>query len=142
MTTSTRDEHQPRTQIAETVFQEVRRVVPEVLSSELNLTSSLSEVGLDSLQKMDVVNALEKTFRMRFKEEWLYDMETCGDLVARIELTRRTVDDSHDFDIETIATAHQGALRHAAQPQDAAIRAVQHVHAQATAVPRLAIWRT
>jgi acyl carrier protein len=85
MTTATSDEHQQRAQIAETVFQEVRRVVPEGLSQDPDLVSSLSEIGLDSLQKMDVVNALEEAFGMRFKEEWLYDMETCGDLVACIE---------------------------------------------------------
>ena len=27
---------------------------------------------------MDVVNRLEKRFGMRFREEWLYDMETCA----------------------------------------------------------------
>ncbi|MCP4710563.1 MAG: hypothetical protein GY869_18220 [Planctomycetes bacterium] len=48
MTTATSDEHQQRAQITETVFQEVRRVVPEGLSQEPDLVTSLSEIGLDA----------------------------------------------------------------------------------------------
>ncbi len=71
--------------IAEAVFEQVRRAVPEGLDCDLALDSSLYEVGLDSLTRMDVVNRLEEAFGFRFSEETLYDMETCRDLVECIE---------------------------------------------------------
>ena len=71
--------------IANAVFDQVRSVVPEGLDGDLTLDTSLFEIGLDSLARMDVLNRLEKAFGMRFSEESLYDMETCRDLVDYIE---------------------------------------------------------
>jgi len=78
------DRADPRTAIAEAVLTEVREVMPKDLVSQLSLDSSLLELGLDSISIMDVVNRIEKQFGMRFREEWLYDMETCADLVECI----------------------------------------------------------
>jgi 8-amino-7-oxononanoate synthase len=55
--------------------------MPKDLVALLSLDSSLFALGLDSISIMDVVNRIEKQFGMRFREEWLYDMETCADLV-------------------------------------------------------------
>jgi 8-amino-7-oxononanoate synthase len=70
-----------RTAIAEIVMTEVREVMPKDLVALLSLDSSLFELGLDSIAIMEVVNRIEKRFGMRFREEWLYEMETCADLV-------------------------------------------------------------
>ncbi len=70
-----------RTEIAEIVLTEVRGVMPKDLVAELSLDSPLSALGLDSISTMEVVNRIEKHFGMRFREEWLYDLETCADLV-------------------------------------------------------------
>ena len=75
------DRERLATRSTETVLSEVRAVMPKDLVDRLSLDSSLFELGLDSIAIMDVVNRLEKQFGMRFREEWLYDMETCGDLV-------------------------------------------------------------
>ena len=70
-----------RTAIEETVLTEVRGVMPKDLVAKLSLDSSLYTLGLDSIAIMDVVNRIEKHFGMRFREEWLYDLETCADVV-------------------------------------------------------------
>ena len=67
--------------LADVVLTEVREVMPKDLVAQLSLDSSLFQLGLDSIAIMDVVNRLEKRFGLRFREEWLYDMETCADLV-------------------------------------------------------------
>ena len=66
------------------VFEHVHRMVPEGLDCELTLDTSLYDVGLDSLTRMNVLNSLEETFGLRFSEQSLYDMETCRDLVEYI----------------------------------------------------------
>ena len=71
--------------IAEAVLRQVQRMAPEGFGDDLALDSSLYDVGLDSMTRMDVVNRLEESFGMRFSEDSLYDMETCRDLVECIE---------------------------------------------------------
>ncbi len=70
--------------IAEAVYEQVRALVPGGLDSELTLDTSLFELGLDSLTRMEVVNRMEETFSIRFSEDTLLDLETCRDLVACI----------------------------------------------------------
>jgi len=70
--------------IAETVYEQVRALVPGGLQEELAPETSLLEIGLDSLTRMEIVNRLEEAFSIRFSEESLYDMETCQDLVHSI----------------------------------------------------------
>jgi len=74
--------------IAEAVYEQVRSLVPGRLQEELTLETSLYDLGLDSLMRMEVVNRMEEAFSIRFSEEMLYDLETCRDLVECIaELT-------------------------------------------------------
>lgn len=70
--------------IAEEVYRQVRDVAKGQLDWDLTPQTSLYEVGLDSLARMEVVNRLEEAFSIRFCEESLYDLETCRDLVALI----------------------------------------------------------
>lgn len=70
--------------IAEAVFSQVRRVLPPELHAVITLRTSLYEIGLDSLTRMEILNCLEEAFKVRFSEESLYDMETCSDVVQYI----------------------------------------------------------
>jgi 8-amino-7-oxononanoate synthase len=71
--------------VADVVFAQMRRLVPSGLDSRITLDSSLYEIGLDSLARMEALNGLEETFGMRFSEESLADMGTCRDVVEYIE---------------------------------------------------------
>ncbi len=67
----------------------VEGAVPPELHVTVDAATSLDELGLDSLTRMDVVNAVEGRFNVRFPEDWLFDIETCGDLVVMVERARR-----------------------------------------------------
>ena len=71
--------------IADAVFEQVKRAVPEGLDCKPTLDSRLDEIGLDSLARMSVVNYLEERFQLRFSEDALYDMETCRDVIDYLE---------------------------------------------------------
>ena len=76
----------PETQedMARDILDQVREVLPPQSIESLTLTERLDELGLDSLGLMAVINRIEEHFGMRFPEEWLYDIETCQDVVACI----------------------------------------------------------
>ena len=74
----------PSASIAQAVLDAVCRAAPQDLNLRLTLDSSLEESGLDSLNRMHVVNCLEETFHIRFTEDALYDIDTCRDLVEYI----------------------------------------------------------
>ncbi len=84
MKTESKDGALNQESIAAAVYEQVRALVPGGLNSELTLDTSLFELGLDSLTRMEVVNRMEETFSIRFSEDSLYDLETCGDLVECI----------------------------------------------------------
>jgi 8-amino-7-oxononanoate synthase len=71
-------EHQQ--EIADSVLDQVRGLVPTGLGVELNLDTPLHELGLDSLARMEAVNRLEAAYSIRFSEDSLHDIETCRDL--------------------------------------------------------------
>ena len=85
MTVGSRPREDPSGAVADAVFRHVRRVLPPGFECEITLDSSLHEIGLDSLARMDVLNCLEEGFGIRFSEDSLYDMETCRDVVEYIE---------------------------------------------------------
>jgi len=77
-----------RDDISSVVYENVNALLPTGLQTELSFDTSLVELGLDSLTRMDIANRVEAAFSIRFSEDDLFDMETCGDLVERIaELT-------------------------------------------------------
>ncbi len=71
--------------ILESVLEHVRSAAPPGARIELAIETDLSDAGLDSLARMDVVNRIEQQYKIRFKEETLYDLESVQDLVALIE---------------------------------------------------------
>ncbi len=85
MTTWTERTSSSNNLILESVFEHVRCAAPPGTEAALAIDTDLSDAGLDSLARMDVVNRIEQQFKVRFKEESLYDLETIQDLVALIE---------------------------------------------------------
>ena len=66
------------------VFDEVRRIAKE-RANDLTLETNILELGLDSLERMEIIAALEETFGGRFPEEVLPQMETCREVVEAVE---------------------------------------------------------
>ena len=71
--------------VANMVFAQVQRLVPSGFDCRITLDSSLYELGLDSLARMEALNCLEEKFGVRFSEDSLFDLETCRDVVEYIE---------------------------------------------------------
>jgi 8-amino-7-oxononanoate synthase len=69
---------------AEIVMQQITRVAKE-RAKGLSLDSNILEMSMDSLERMEIVAALEDTFGGRFPEEVLPDMVTVRDVVAAVE---------------------------------------------------------
>ncbi len=64
----------------EAVLEEVRRVAKE-RAAGLTLDSRIAEIGLDSLERMEVLASLEDRFGLRFPVETLTELETCRQVV-------------------------------------------------------------
>jgi 8-amino-7-oxononanoate synthase/acyl carrier protein len=70
--------------IAEQVMEQVRIVARE-RAAELTLDTPISDLGLDSLERMEILAALEERFGGRFPEELLPELETCRQVVDAVE---------------------------------------------------------
>lgn len=81
MDVDARDLDKTRTAIAEAVLAQVQGALPAGIVSEITLDTPLDELGLDSIAIMEVFSRIEQAFGMRFREEWLYDMQTCRQVV-------------------------------------------------------------
>jgi len=73
-----------RRQIIEAVLEEVRRVGKD-RAAGITLDSSIAELGLDSLERMEILASLEERFGGRFPEEILPDLETAQQVVEAVE---------------------------------------------------------
>ena len=71
-------------EIAKVVYQQVRAVGRE-RARNLAWDTNIVELGLDSLERMEIVAELEELFGGRFPEQVLLDMETCGQVVEAIK---------------------------------------------------------
>jgi 8-amino-7-oxononanoate synthase len=71
-------------EIAEIVYAKVRQIGRERVG-ELNWDTNILELGLDSLERMEIVASLEEAFGGRFPESVLPAMETCGEVVEAIQ---------------------------------------------------------
>lgn len=71
-------------EIAEIVYEQVRNIGRERVG-ELSWDTNIVELGLDSLERMDIVHALEEMFGGRFPEAVMQEMETCGQVVEAIQ---------------------------------------------------------
>lgn len=69
--------------IVERVMDVVRGVAQE-RASTLSLDTDIAGMGLDSLERMEIVAALEAEFGGRFNEEAILTMETCRDVVEQV----------------------------------------------------------
>jgi len=69
---------------AAVVMEQITRVAKE-RAKGLTLESNILEMSMDSLERMEIIAALEETFGGRFPEEVLPDMITVRDVVAAVE---------------------------------------------------------
>ncbi len=69
---------------AEIVLEQVRLIARE-RADELTLDTPITEIGLDSLERMEVLAGLEERFGGRFPEEVLPQLETCRQVVEAVE---------------------------------------------------------
>lgn len=68
-----------RAAIVRLVVAELDRVRPR--GPALAAHATLDEVGVDGQRFLDAVNRIEGQYEMRFRDEWLARIRTCGDLV-------------------------------------------------------------
>lgn len=73
------------TATAEIVMEHVKRVGKE-RAANMTLDSSIVELGLDSLERMEIIALLEDQFGGRFPEEVLPTIETCREVAAAVEM--------------------------------------------------------
>jgi len=69
---------------ADLVLEQVRLVARE-RAHGLTLDTAITDIGLDSLERMEVLASLEERFGGRFPEEILADLETCRQVVEAVE---------------------------------------------------------
>jgi 8-amino-7-oxononanoate synthase len=93
-----------RTAIATIVHAELARVRPVANRGPLTPATTLDAAGIDPLAFLDAVNRLEGRYQMRFRDDWLVGIRTCGDL---IECIAEHMFDSADRD-DAEATADAG----------------------------------
>jgi 8-amino-7-oxononanoate synthase/acyl carrier protein len=80
-----RDLPQVDPQVAAIVMEQVRAVAKE-RAKVLHLDSNIVvDLGLDSLERLQIANSLEEIFGGRFPEEVLAQIETCREVAAAIE---------------------------------------------------------
>jgi 8-amino-7-oxononanoate synthase len=70
-------------EIVQTVFEHVRRIAKE-RAGDLTLDTNIVELGLDSLERMEIVASLEEAFGARFPEQVLPLIETCREVTEAI----------------------------------------------------------
>ncbi len=73
-----------RQRVIQIVLEEVRRVARE-RADGLTLDSSILELGMDSIERMEIVASLEERFGGRFPPEILPDLVTCRQVVEAVE---------------------------------------------------------
>jgi 8-amino-7-oxononanoate synthase len=80
------DEATPSTtvDIAAQVLDQVRKVAKE-RAKGLTLDSSIADLGLDSLERLEILGNLEDYFGGRFPESILPELETCRQVIAAVE---------------------------------------------------------
>ncbi len=80
---SQRSDRELPQQIVQTVFDHVRRIAKE-RAGQLTLDTNIVELGLDSLERMEIVASLEEAFGARFPEQVLPQIETCREVSEAI----------------------------------------------------------
>jgi 8-amino-7-oxononanoate synthase/acyl carrier protein len=76
---------EPNARIASEVLEHVRAIARE-RAAQLTLdTNIVVDLGLDSLERLQIANSLEETFGGRFPEDVLQQIETCREIALAIE---------------------------------------------------------
>ncbi len=75
----------PNERIAREVLDHVRAIARERAANLTLDTNIVVDLGLDSLERMQIANSLEETFGGRFPEEVLQQIETCRETALAIE---------------------------------------------------------
>ncbi|RMG00252.1 MAG: aminotransferase class I/II-fold pyridoxal phosphate-dependent enzyme, partial [Planctomycetota bacterium] len=73
-----------REELTQVVLEQVRKIAKE-RAAELTLDTHIAEIGLDSLERMEILASLEEYFGGRFPEEILPDLETCRQVIEAVE---------------------------------------------------------
>lgn len=73
-----------RSAITRVVLEELARVQSPAHRRPLTPGMTLAEAGVGPIRFLDAVNRIEGRYQMRFAEEWLDRIHTCGDLVECI----------------------------------------------------------
>jgi acyl carrier protein len=81
MTTSTRDE------LTAEIIKLVNDTDPD-LEAEVTGDSSFEEIGMDSLTRVDLLAAVEKTFGLEVPDETVADLKRVSDVVDFLASTR------------------------------------------------------
>lgn len=76
----------PADDIVQRVMAVIRGVAQE-RAANLSLDTDIAGMGLDSIERMEIVAALEQEFGGRFNEEAILSMETCRDVVKQVRLS-------------------------------------------------------
>jgi len=71
-------------QVAEIVMHHVRAIAKE-RAKGMTLDSNIVEMGMDSLERMQIAHSLEETFGGRFPEDVLAEIETCREVALAIQ---------------------------------------------------------
>lgn len=67
-------------------------VILEIDPSEITEDSDLADIDADSIDLIEVVNAVERTYGLQIEEQELYDIVTVGEFldVVEVELARKS----------------------------------------------------
>jgi 8-amino-7-oxononanoate synthase len=99
-----------KTAITRLVLEELARGLPRGRRGGLSDRSTFADAGLDDSAFLDVVARIEGRYEMRFRDEWLRGIQTCGDLVECI--ARHMVDAGDpDTSADPLPTGGEPAIR-------------------------------
>jgi len=70
--------------VAEAVYAQVKAIAKE-RAGEVTLDTNIVELGLDSLERMEIANEIEQTFGGRFPEDVLSEIETCREVILAVQ---------------------------------------------------------
>ena len=70
--------------VAEVVMHHVREIAKE-RAKDMTLDSNIVEMGMDSLERLQIAHALEEAFGGRFPEDTLSEIETCREVTLAVQ---------------------------------------------------------
>ena len=75
---------EPNPHVAKLVMQHVQAIAQE-RAKGITLDSNIVEMGMDSLERLEIAHSLEETFGGRFPEDVLSAMETCREVALAVQ---------------------------------------------------------